>query len=96
MQYMPKPPAHVKKNLFLSDSEVSFTDESDGEGGGGKYDESSEEEDTNYDNDMDSVTREERAEREEFGFDYKGEVLNEDQAKRLLVLIEHASVCPGR
>ncbi|KAL7485169.1 hypothetical protein ACHAW6_010779 [Cyclotella cf. meneghiniana] len=96
VQYMPKPPAHVKKNLFLSDSEVSFTDESDGEGGSGKYDESSEEEDTNYDNDMDSVTREERAEREDFGFDYKGEVLSEDQAKRLLVLIEHASVCPGR
>ncbi|KAL3800307.1 hypothetical protein HJC23_003603 [Cyclotella cryptica] len=96
IQYMPKPPAHMKKNFFLSDSEVSLTDESDGEGGGGKYDESSEEEDTSFDNDMDSVTREERAEKEEFGFDYKGEVLSEDQARRLLVLIEHASICPGR
>jgi hypothetical protein len=96
MQFVPRPPSHLKKNFSLSDSEVSFTDESDGEGGGGKYDESSEEEDTNYDNDMDSVTREERAEKEEFGFEYKGETLSEDQSKRLLVLIEHASICPGR
>ena len=45
---------------------------------------------------VDSVTREERAEREEFGFEYKGDKLTYDQARRLLVLIEHASTCPGR
>ena len=88
-------PAQVKCNS-LSDSEVSFTDESDGEGTGGKYDESSEEEDTTYDNDMDSVTREDRAEREEFGLEFKGETLTDDQSRKLLVLIEHASICPGR
>lgn len=88
-------PAQVKGNS-LSDSEVSFTDESDGEGTGGKYDESSEEEDTTYDNDMDSVTREDRAEREEFGLEFKGETLTDDQSRKLLVLIEHASICPGR
>ena len=89
-------PTQMKKNFSLSDSEVSFTDESDGEGCGGKYTESSEEEDTTYDNDMDSVTREERAEKEEFGYDFKGETLSEEQSRKLLVLIEHASICPGR
>ena len=88
-------PAQVKGDS-LSDSEVSFTDESDGEGTGGKYDESSEEEDTTYDNDMDSVTREDRAEREEFGLEFKGETLTDEQSRKLLVLIEHASICPGR
>lgn len=96
VKYIHRPPSHAKKSFSLSDSEVSFTDESDGEGVGGNYDESSEEEDTAYDNDMDSVTREDRVEKEEFGHDFKGETLTEDQSKRLLVLIEHASICPGR
>ena len=96
VRYINRPSPHAVKSFSLSDSEVSFTDESDGEGGGGKYDESSEEEETSYDNDMDSVTREDRAEREEFGQEYKGETLTEDQSRRLLVLIEHASICPGR
>ncbi|KAL3791065.1 hypothetical protein ACHAWO_013018 [Cyclotella atomus] len=96
VKYIHRPSTHAKKSFSLSDSEVSFTDESDGEGTGGKYDESSEEEETNYDNDMDSVTREDRAEKEEFGHDFEGETLTEDQSKRLLVLIEHASICPGR
>jgi hypothetical protein len=96
VKYIHRPSSHAKKSFSLSDSEVSFTDESDGEGTGGKYDESSEEEDTIYDNDMDSITREDRAEKEEFGHDFQGETLTEDQSKRLLVLIEHASICPGR
>jgi hypothetical protein len=96
VKYIHRPPSYAKKSFSLSDSEVSYTDESDGEGGGGKYDESTEEEDATYDNDMDSVTREERAEKEEFGFDFVGETLSEDQSRKLLVLIEHASICPGR
>ena len=56
---------------------------------------SDEEEEVDID-DADSVTREEKVEKEEFGFEYKGEKLSDDQAKRLLVLIEHASTCPGR
>lgn len=80
----------------FSDSDVSLTDESDGEGGGGKYDESSDEEEEIDLDDADSVTREEKIEKEEFGFEYKGDKLSDDQARRLLVLIEHASTCPGR
>ncbi len=94
-----------------SDSDVSHTDESDGEGGSGivnggfNYDESSDDEeatpfatrgDNNMDGDDDSVAREESVEREEFGYEYKGEKMSDDQARRLLVLIEHASTCPGR
>ena len=94
-----------------SDSDVSHTDESDGEGGsasvngGLNYDESSDDEDVAIkgDNTMDgdaddddSVAREESVEREEFGYEYKGEKMSDDQARRLLVLIEHASTCPGR
>lgn len=95
------PGAVARTSFSLSDSEVSHTDESGGEGGNNQgkwnYDESSDEEETAVDaEDVDSVTREERAEREEFGFDYKGETLSDDQARRLLVLIEHASTCPGK
>jgi hypothetical protein len=94
-----------------SDSDVSHTDESDGEGGsasvngGLNYDESSDDEDVAIkgDNTMDgdaddddSVAREESVEREEFGYEYKGEKMSDDQARRLLILIEHASTCPGR
>ena len=46
--------------------------------------------------DIDSVTREDCMDREEFGHDYNGEVLSDDEARKLLVLIEHASTCPGR
>lgn len=96
IRYINRPSHHAMKSFSLSDSEVSFTDESDGDGGLGNYDESSEEEETSYDNDMDSVTREDRAEKEEFGQEFKGETLTEDQSRRLLVLIEHASICPGK
>jgi predicted RNA-binding Zn-ribbon protein involved in translation (DUF1610 family) len=98
----------------FSDSDVSHTDESDGEGGSGSvnggfnYDESSDDEeeppfsaggDSNMDDDDDdddSAAREESVEREDFGYEYKGEKLSDGQARRLLVLIEHASTCPGR
>jgi len=107
------PAGMARKTSDFSDSDVSHTDESDGEGGSGNvggwnYDESSDEEENatvdtkiaaaavgeggNAD-EVDSVTREER---EEFGFEYKGDKLIDDQARRLLVLIEHASTCPGR
>ncbi|KAL9181020.1 hypothetical protein ACHAXT_009825 [Thalassiosira profunda] len=86
-----------------SDSDVSFTDESDGEGGSGRkeggpnYDESSDEdEEGDAVDDEDTVAREERAEREEFGRGYRGEALGDDRTRRLLVLMEHASTCPGR
>ncbi|KAL7530384.1 hypothetical protein ACHAXR_006566 [Thalassiosira sp. AJA248-18] len=105
-----------RKIPSFSDSDVSHTDESDGEGGGDNggvnYDESSSDEEetdknkkkkkeassrVNDDGDEeDTVTREERMDKEEFGFDYKGEKLSDDQARKLLVLIEHASTCPGR
>jgi hypothetical protein len=38
---------------------------------------------------------EDMIDREEFGHDYKGEILSDDHARRLLVLIDHASTCPG-
>jgi hypothetical protein len=69
---------------------------SDGEGGSGMYDDSSDEEEDIDLDDADSVTREEKIEKEDFGFEYKGEKMSDDQATRLLVLIEHASTCPGR
>ena len=101
-------PASIRSLPSFSDSDVSHTDESDGEGtakegetDGLNYDESTDEEDDGgggggSDNDEDTVAREERVEREEFGLDYKGETLTDDQSRRLLVLIEHASTCPGR
>lgn len=92
--YLPRPAPPILRSF--SDSDVSHTDESDGEGLGGKYDESSDEEEEIDLDDADSVTREEKIEKEEFGFEYKGEKLSDDQARRLLVLIEHASTCPGR
>ena len=92
--YLPRPAPHILRSY--SDSDVSHTDVSDGEGGNGKYDESSDEEEEIDLDDADSVTREEKIEKEEFGSEYKGEKLSDDQARRLLVLIEHASTCPGR
>eukprot|EP00984_Skeletonema_dohrnii_P024004 scaffold13115_cov139-Skeletonema_dohrnii-CCMP3373.AAC.2 len=92
--YLPRPAPPILRSF--SDSDVSHTDVSDGEGGNGKYDESSDEEEEIDLDDADSVTREEKIEKEEFGFEYKGEQLSDDQARRLLVLIEHASTCPGR
>ncbi len=88
----------IRKSATFSDSEVSVTDESDGEGGSGDYNfESSDEDDTLDDNlDGNSMAMEERVEREDFGFDYKGDKLTVEQARKLLVLIEHASTCPGR
>ncbi|KAL3822038.1 hypothetical protein ACHAXA_007831, partial [Cyclostephanos tholiformis] len=97
---------------FSDCSDVSHTDESDGVGGSGgganggyNYDESSDDDDDEIplaggggsdDEEVDSTIMEELVEREEFGYEYKGETLSEDQARRLLVLIEHASTCPGR
>jgi len=92
--YLSRPAPPILRSF--SDSDVSHTDESDGEGGGGKYDESSDEEEEIDLDDADSVTREEKIEKEEFGFEYKGDKLSDDQARRLLVLIEHASTCPGK
>lgn len=92
--YLPRPAPPILRSF--SDSDVSHTDVSDGEGGSGKYDESSDEEEEIDLDDADSVTREEKIEKEEFGFEYRGEKLSDDQARRLLVLIEHASTCPGR
>ena len=105
----------LRKSSSFSDSDVSHTDESDGEGGsaeklsGVNYAESSDEEDelgnkkvtvaelaADENGDIDSVTREDCMDREEFGHDYSGEVLSDDEARKLLVLIEHASTCPGR
>ena len=105
----------LRKSSSFSDSDVSHTDESDGEGGsaeklsGVNYAESSDEEDelgnkkmtvaelaADENGDIDSVTREDCMDREEFGLDYNGEVLSDDEAWKLLVLIEHASTCPGR
>eukprot|EP00986_Skeletonema_menzelii_P008022 scaffold3254_cov140-Skeletonema_menzelii.AAC.2 len=92
--YLPRPAPPILRSF--SDSDVSHTDESDGEGRSEKYDESSDEEEEIDLDDADSVTREEKIEKEEFGFEYKGEKLSDDQARRLLILIEHASTCPGR
>jgi hypothetical protein len=38
----------------------------------------------------------EQAENEEFGLEYNGPKLTDDQTSRLLVLMSHASTCPGR
>jgi predicted RNA-binding Zn-ribbon protein involved in translation (DUF1610 family) len=92
--YLPRPAPPILRSF--SDSDVSHTDVSDGEGGSGMYDDSSDEEEDIDLDDADSVTREEKIEKEDFGFEYKGEKMSDDQATRLLVLIEHASTCPGR
>ncbi|KAL7545519.1 hypothetical protein ACHAWF_008867, partial [Thalassiosira exigua] len=108
----PLPPSGMSRGPSpgLSDSDVSHTDESDGEGGatgygvgdGVDYGASSDEDegvgrtgDGDFE-DEDTVAREERIDREEFGYEYRGEKLTDDQATKLLVLIEHASTCPGR
>ena len=41
-----------------------------------------------------SLTPAERAEHETFGHDYKGPVLPDNEAARLLILMSHASTCP--
>ena len=46
--------------------------------------------------DVQSMTPAERAEHETFGYDYKGPVLSDEHASRLLVLMAHASTCPCR
>lgn len=71
------------------------------------YDESSDEDDdevplaergneSDEDEDLDSITMEDMIDREEFGHDYNGEILTDDHARRLLILIDHASTCPGK
>ena len=89
----------VRKAPSFSESEVSCTDESDGEGGSGDYSYESSDDDSveiGNDEDIDSAVKEEKVEREDFGFEYKGEKLSDNEAQQLLVLIEHASTCPGR
>ena len=44
--------------------------------------------------DIPSLTPAERAEHETFGHDYKGPVLSNNHASRLLILMSHASTCP--
>jgi hypothetical protein len=53
-----------------------------------------------YESDLDVVTSAmspaDRAEYERFGAEYAGPVLTDDVSARLLVLMLHASTCPGR
>lgn len=44
---------------------------------------------------LQSMTPAERAEHETFGKEYEGPVLSEDYAAKLLILMAHASTCPG-
>lgn len=43
-----------------------------------------------------SMSPAEQAENESFGIDYDGPKLTDEQTSRLLILMSHASTCPGR
>ncbi|EJK60404.1 hypothetical protein THAOC_19251, partial [Thalassiosira oceanica] len=60
------------------------------------YDESTDEEDDERRVFSGLTEEERRAEVAEYGHGYDGERLSDDQARRLLVLMEHASTCPGK
>lgn len=52
--------------------------------------------DDSFTEDAASMSIAEQAENEKFGLEYEGPELPHDQAARLLVLILHASTCPGQ
>jgi hypothetical protein len=75
-----------------SDSDSSdLSDISDGDLSDDSYDS-----DDSLDALMGILSPAEQAENEEFGFEYSGPKLTDDEASRLLVLMSHASTCPGR
>jgi hypothetical protein len=43
-----------------------------------------------------SMSPSEQAENERFGMEYEGPTLTDSEASRLLILMAHASSCPGR
>ena len=74
-----------------SDSGSELSDLSDGDLSDDSY-----ASDDSLDNLMEIMSPAEQAENEQFGVEYNGPQLTVDQASRLLILMSHASTCPGR
>lgn len=74
-----------------SDSGSELSDLSDGDLSDDSYDS-----DDSLDKLMGIMSPAEQAENEQFGVEYNGPKLTGDQASRLLILMSHASTCPGR
>ena len=89
----PPPKFPDLSELYETESEASDDDEAVSLGG-----ESSDESD--YDDDLKAyngnLSPAERAEAEDFGTEYAGPKLKDNEASRLLVLMGHAQCCPGR
>ena len=89
----PPPKFPDLSELYETESEASDDDEAVSLGG-----ESSDESD--YDDDLKAhngnLSPAERAEAEDFGTEYAGLKLKDNEASRLLVLMGHAQCCPGR
>jgi hypothetical protein len=85
-------PNHMSPGVASdSDSASELSDLSDGDLSDDSYDS-----DDSLDNLMGIMSPAEQAENEQFGVEYNGPKLTDDQASRLLVLMSHASTCPGR
>lgn len=74
---------------YPSDSEASSSFRSNENG-------ESSDETLSDDSDEDQLSPAEKAENERFGKNYKGPTFNSWDASRLLILLSHASTCPGR
>ena len=85
-------PNHMSPGVASdSDSASELSDLSDGDLSDDSYDS-----DDSLDNLMGIMSPAEQAENEQFGVEYNGPKLTDDQSSRLLTLMSHASTCPGR
>ena len=74
-----------------SDSDSDLSDISDGDLSEGTFDS----DDSDFDI-MGALSPAGQAENEQFGKEYTGPTLTDDQTSRLLIMMAHASTCPGR
>jgi len=86
--YMQRQTSLVKGNIYNNSNALGSDDDI----------ETSDSDDSDYDNDDDDdeMTPSAKAEHEDFGKDYSGPKFNSYDASRLLIMIQHASTCPGR
>jgi len=80
-------------DLYASEDETSEDDEAVSLGGESSDDSGDDDGVLGFNG---SLTPAERAEAEDFGHDYAGPKLEDGEASRLLILMGHASTCPGR
>lgn len=87
----PPPPPDPSFHSDFSDDDLLFSDNDDDDN------ESMFSSPSDSDNDGGTpLSPEDQAENENFGLEYNGPVLEEDEACRLLALMLHASTCPCR